>query len=242
MQTHTSLLVICFLLISCGVDTELAQNSSQASKDFIAAYLKGDYKSIYENASIEMKAHVPEDIYLNVVNLQEKVHGKMVNAELQHESTGKYNISATNVYHYTLKNEAGEEYVLTAEFLRGHLLKSNIEPPDWSIESDFVKGLVAPVAEVLQQRNYSEIHQMMDEQFPLEQIESVMQKIAETCDGVAHRYDSSWTDNDSKGKMMVAFVYAYEGKGYLEYRFYIEDDNYPLAGIFFNPDEDVKLP
>lgn len=242
MKNITLALIASLFFASCSLQTEKNKNPTESSDEFITNYLKGNYDAIYEDGSIEMKAHVPKELFLNIADLQEKIYGKMEDASLKNETSGKYNSSTTNVYHYTLKNGKGEVFNLTAEFLKGHLLKNHIDESPWGNESDFAKGLVTPVAALIMETNYQEIHELLDKKYPIDQVQSLIQTISETCNGSPSKYESSWTDSDENNKMMVAFVYGYEGKGYLEYRFYVEESDYPLAGIFFTPDTETKLP
>jgi len=243
MKKIISTFIISLLLTSCSIHTETNQNSSITSKAFIANLLKGDYETIYEDGSGEMKSHVSKQMFLNIASLQGKLNGKMVDAQLLDQTSGEYRSASTKIYHYQLKNETGETFYLTAEFLRGHLLKNHIEEEaQWGNESDFVKSLVSPVANIVRDQNFNELYKLFDERYPLDTVKSLTQKIAADCDGIPNQYASYWVGNDESGKMFVAFEYAYESKGYLEYRFYIEGENYPFAGIYFSPDQETKLP
>ena len=250
MKAHPFLIALCFFLVSCSVETELRRDSPQTVQDCLAAYLKGDYEAVYENSSEEMKSLYSEDVCLNILRFQDKFLGKMVKAELREETSGEYVTSVTdtletavtNIYYYTLENESGEKYDMSVQFLQGHLLGLTILPPDWVNEPAFVRNLVEPVEQLIEARDYHEFYELLDEQYPLSQIESVTQYIAEHCEGVPHRYKNYWTSKDKDGKALVAFEYAYEGKGYLECRFFIENDTYRLAGIHFTPKSGAKLP
>lgn len=240
---HLVLIFSVFLLcISCNIETETSQDPSEASKEFIAKYIKGDYAAIYEDGSIEMKAYISKEVFLNTAKLQEKICGKIKESKLEKKSTENYQTKIVHTYDYLLSNEKGEKYNLTASFLNGHLLKNLIKEPKWKDESDIAKELVSPIIDLIKEKNYDKIYELLGKKYPLDQIKSLIQQISKECDGTANRYESSWMDNDKSGKMMVAFVYAYEGKGYLDYRFYIEKNKYPFAGIFFTPDSAVKLP
>lgn len=242
MKNRIFIFIFALLLASCSLEVETNQDASSSSEELIANVLKSDYETIYEDASMEMKYYVSKELFLNLFRLQEKINGKMLEAEFQNETSGEYNFSNTQIYQYQLKNENDESFTLTAEFINGDLLKFNIDKVEGANESDFVKSLVTPVANLLREQNSNEIYQLFDGKYPLDQVESVVEEIATHFDGVPSQYESYWTDSDESGRIMVAFVYAYEAKGYLEYRFYIEEETYPLAGIFFTLDETTKLP
>ena len=242
ISIYLSLIGLSLLIVSCSFNAETSQDSTTGVEANIALFIKGDYKAIYEDGSVEMKSYVSEEDFINISVLQEKMHGRMAKAELINETTGKYRTSVTNIYTYKMTSESGKAFTYKVELLRGHLLKGFLEEPDWSEESTFTKELVAPVAGLVKTKNAQEIYELLGEEFPLRDVENLINRVADDIEGVNSLYEYTWTDNDANGDMMVAFVYAYEGKGYLEYRFYIQDDNYPLAGIFFTPDTTTKLP
>jgi hypothetical protein len=235
-------MMLFLLLWSCSFNTEISNDAQSATKKDIENLLDGKYDAIYENASIEMKNFVSKEIYLNMAILQENMYGKMVDAKVKNEKPGNYQSSATTIFEYELKNKNGEIFSLSTEYLNGHLLKSNINVSEWRKESDFIKNLVIPIKSSIFEQDSKKIFELLEKTYPLEQIESLLKTISETCKDIPSRYRTSWTNNDKTGKMMVAFVYAYEGKGELEYKFYIEKNNYPFAGIYFTPDQNIKLP
>lgn len=240
MKVRVSLFALSFAFISCTLNTEVSQDAQTGAENSLANLLEENYEALYEDASIELKNHVDEDIFLDVLKLQEKTSGKWAEAKLVNETTGTYNSNMTNIYEYELSNEAGEKFKYTAEFLKGHLLRHFIEEPDFRPEPAFVKELVGPVAALVTAEDATAIYGLLDGRYPVAQVQSLVQRIKQDVSNADSRYVYFWTDNDDNGDMMVAFVYAYEGKGYLEYRFFIKDE-YPLAGIFFSPDSSAKL-
>lgn len=242
MKNLLASFVLLLFVTSCSFETQSSQDSSIASEAFIYHFLKGEFEAIYEDGAIEMKSYVPKDIFLNIHNTQLKLYGKMVEATLQNESSGNYGTKPTKVYTYALKSEKGVEYKLTTEFLNGHLMKNHMEEIDWYDEPELANDLVAPVSTLVMNNNSEAIYELLDKKYPMNQIEPLIQRISEDCKGVPNKYESSWIDNDESGKMLLGIVYAYEKLGFLEYRYYIEKDEYPFAGIFFQPDTTVELP
>lgn len=241
MKVRVSLFALSFAFIACTFNSELSQDPQTAAKNNLANLLEGNYTAIYQDASVEMKNQVEESLFLEVLKLQEKTAGKWNEAKLLNETSGSYNSNATNIYEYELSNEAGEKFKYSAEFLKGHLMRHFIEEPDFREEPAFVHTLVGPVAELVAAEDASAVHALLNGKYPVAQIQSLLQQINVNLKGLEHKYLNYWTDNDKNGDMMVAFVYAYERKGFLEYRFFIRD-GYPLAGIFFNPDASAKFP
>ncbi len=230
------------ILASCTVNTETSQDVTTAADAFISNFENENYDAIYEDASVSMKQYVSKDVFLNITNLQKKLYGKMGSATLKNESSGSYKSSGTNVYVYSLTDGNGETLTMTAEFLNGHLLKNHIDGPKWGKESDFIKGLVEPVANSVNGRDYQKVYELLDEKYPLDQVQSLIDQIMVECDSVPNKFESTWMDNDKSGKMMIAFVYGYEGKGFLDFRFFVEEDSYPFAGFYFTPDAEVRIP
>jgi len=239
MKNLLLLLVPC-LLFSCSVETN--QDPTEAAKTYVSQYLAGNYKAIYENASMEMKAYVSEEIFMDISRVQDKINGKMEKADLQAQSTGEYRLSQTDMFSYELTNAAGETFYMTIEFLNGHLLKSHITEKEWSPEPAFAKDLVSPIASMLANADHEAIYQRLDERYPLDQVENMTSKIKEEIAETPYKYQTSWIDNDQQGNMIVGFDYAYEGKGVLTYQYYLQAEAYPLAGIFFSPDANTQLP
>ena len=235
-------LLLIALCSACTFNTETSQQSSPAAEATIASMLKEDHEAIYEDASIKMKSHVSKEDFINVANLHKNVYGKIVDAKLNDESGGTFESSGTVIYHYEVKNEQGETFNLKNEYLNGHLLKSFFEEPDWREEPAFIRELVTPVRQMVFSREGQKIFELFDQKFPLDQIQALANTIADTFEGGTPRYKYNWTDDDEHGKLMVGFVYAYEGKGTVDYRFYVEKGQYPLAGIYYTPDPNTKIP
>ena len=229
------------LVSACSFNTEVNRNNDAAIEADIQLLMDGDFKTLYKDVSVEMKSYVDEDIFLDILELQTKVSGKFVEANQSGKDMGKYKSETTTIYTYDLMNEEGDAFTYTAEYLRGHLLKQFIEEPDWREEPEFVKSISGPIRNLVAEKDFGKIFQLLEGKYPIDQVESLVMRIANSLENLPSRYLYHWTDNDSDNNMLVAFVYAYEGQGYLEYRFFIKED-YPLAGIFFNPDTSVKLP
>jgi hypothetical protein len=229
------------MLQACNFNAEVSQDPATAAEQNLAYLLDGDYQAIYDQASVEMKNHISETVFLDIAKVQEKLSGKFTSAKLLQETSGKYQNSVTQVYEYELTNEEGLKFNHTAEYLRGHLLKHFIEEPEWRAEPAFAKALVDPIKKFVQEEDATAIHAQLEGKYPVNQILSLLQQINRNTEGVEHHYVYHWTDNDANNDMMVTFVYGYQGKGYLEYRFFIKD-GYPLAGIFFNPDANTQIP
>ncbi|WNJ17495.1 hypothetical protein [Pontibacter sp. G13] len=235
-------LVLSTLLISCSVDTEQHENPKDAAKTFVEQYLKGDYEAVYENASVEMKSFVSQELFLTASKLQDKIYGKMTQAELEAELAGKYNISPTYIFRYKTTNEAGREFIMMSEFLNGHLLKNTVEEPDWRPESAFTQELVAPIAKLIDESKYEEIYTLLGEKYPLPQVEDAFEQIKEMRGDAQHQYCTTWTENDQKGGLLLEVSYGYAGKGYMRYQFEVGESEFPFAGAFFNPDSTVTFP
>jgi hypothetical protein len=240
-MNKAAICIIGFILLSSCV-FETSQDPYRASEQLVSNYLNSNYEVIYDNSSVEMKLSVTKKVFTNICKTQEKLHGKPEKIKLQSESTGKFKTSVTRIYNYIVTNENNETYDISATFLRGHLVKIDTYVSEWKKESDFIRNLVNPIKELVKDNDSEKIYNLLGKKYPLEQIKPMIHKINSTCSGVSNRYNSCWIDNDKEDKMMVVFVYAYEGKGLLDYRFHINNNGYTFAGIFFTPDPNIKLP
>ncbi len=228
-------------LSACNFNTEVSQDPATAAEQNLDHLLAGDYEAIYADASTIMKNYVSEEVFLAIVEMQEQLNGELVEARLLEESTGRYQEQVTQKYEYEITNAKGEKINYSAEFLNGHLLKHFLEEPDWREEPELAHKLVSPVADLVAAENAQAVYQLLEGKYPEAQVQSLLQQINRNTAGANSRYLYHWTDNDENNQMMVAFVYAYQAKGTLEYRFYIKED-YPFAGLFFNPDSSIQLP
>lgn len=233
----------CALLISaCQFNTEVFRDSSEAVTADLDLLIAKNYQALYDDASIEMKSYVDEDIFLNILDLQDKVLGSLSSYELIDQGSGNYRSQQTDIYNYRLLSSSGESFTYNAEYLKGHLLKQFIEVEDYREEPAFVKNHTAEARQLVADNDYGKIFQLLEGKYPITDVQNLVEGLSEDLKDVDNRFLYHWTDNDANGNMLVAFVYAYAGKGYLEYRYFIDGDRYPLAGIFFSPDASVSLP
>lgn len=235
---------LALLSVACSVESQVDKDPAKAAEEFVANFKKGDYKAIYEDASTEMKFYVEEDVFIDVHKAQEKVFGKITKVSQQGTpSSSPYKTGYTTHYDYTVENERGEPFTLSVDFLKGHMIKTTFEElNEWLPESDFAKSLVDPVRAMIQANDTDKLFEAMGEAYPKAQIQSLVDRINKETDGVPSRYHSFYVNFTSDNEPFVNFGYAYEGRGYLDYRFSAIDQKYNLVGINFDPDTSVSLP
>jgi len=238
MKKTTCLILFFTLLVSCEFSVEKSVNSDISVTEVMKNYQNSNFKEIYNKASISFKTIIDKEVFLNVSKVQEQIHGKIKSHKLISKDSSSYNGSLTTIYIYEIKTKLGDSYTLSLTFLKGHLLKSKIDQEDFKFEPIIATELVVPIKQLWEAKDYESIYNLLHQKYPLENVQKVIQDIYKKYNNSTPKYKGYWIDNDKSGKMMLVFEYSYKGIGNLDYRFFINSKNFPLAGIFY--DETLK--
>lgn len=240
--TALSAFLLALILQGCTIAGDPATGAEQ----IIQLLQEDDYEEIYDVASDEFRNVVPGDLYSGYTHFMRATCGRLEGARLFLEQELDVVGVGQTEFNYKAKFTAYDDSLdLKLVFIQDEMMSILVDPPYWK-EPKSAGGITRNFFTNFNNRNYAAIfeslHPTTKENVSTDQIFQLLEKISGEAQPGTYKYYYCVMAPDRQYGTLIELQYVSEGAGILSLNYAVQDEQFILAGIYFNPEPNLRQP